>query len=46
MNTLLGFPASHATPGFGRLLRQWRRLAIWASSRSPPRRASPPGIWA
>src|SRR5213594_3179675 len=24
MNTLLGFPASHATPAFGRLLRQWR----------------------
>src|SRR5713101_9079395 len=24
MNTLLGFPASHATPAFGRLLKQWR----------------------
>jgi transcriptional regulator with XRE-family HTH domain len=24
MNTLLGFPASSATPAFGRMLRQWR----------------------
>ena len=24
MNTLLGFPASSATPAFGRLLKQWR----------------------
>jgi hypothetical protein len=24
MNPLLGFPASHATPAFGRLLRQGR----------------------
>src|SRR5438477_12084597 len=24
MNTLLGFPASSATPSFGRLLKQWR----------------------
>src|SRR2546423_11911893 len=24
MNTLLGFPASSATPAFGRLVKQWR----------------------
>src|SRR5438128_7488645 len=24
MNTLLGFPASSATPAFGHMLRQWR----------------------